>query len=99
MPRKPADCLDIENFSHVITEEEFWSSLPRVQWHMDEPSADPAAVALYFVDKEAAKKVKAVLSGEGSTNSSAATLFMRRRWRTKSLPPSRNRCCAPARRP
>ncbi len=64
--KEASDCLDIENFSHVITEEEFWSSLPRVQWHMDEPSADPAAVALYFVDKEAAKKVKAVLSGEGS---------------------------------
>ena len=33
---------------------------------MDEPSADPSAVALYFVDQEAAKKVKAVLSGEGA---------------------------------
>lgn len=64
--KEASDCLGIENFSHVITEDEFWSSLPRVQWHMDEPSADPAAVALYFVDKEAAKKVKAVLSGEGS---------------------------------
>lgn len=40
--------------------------LPRVQWHMDEPSADPSAVALYFVDQEAAKRVKAVLSGEGA---------------------------------
>lgn len=64
--KEASDCLGIENFSHVISEEEFWSSLPRVQWHMDEPSADPAAVALYFVDKEVAKKVKAVLSGEGS---------------------------------
>ena len=64
--KEASDCLGIENFSHVITEDEFWSSLPRVQWHMDEPSADPAAVALYFVDREAAKKVKAVLSGEGS---------------------------------
>ena len=33
---------------------------------MDEPSADPSAVALYFVDQEAAKRVKAVLSGEGA---------------------------------
>ena len=33
---------------------------------MDEPSADPSAVALYFVDQLAARKVKAVLSGEGA---------------------------------
>ena len=64
--REASEYLDIQNFAHVIAEDEFWSSLARVQWHMDEPSADPAAVALYFVDREAAKKVKAVLSGEGS---------------------------------
>jgi len=33
---------------------------------MDEPSGDPSAVALYFVDKLAARRVKAVLSGEGA---------------------------------
>lgn len=33
---------------------------------MDEPHGDPSAVALYFVDQIAAKKVKAVLSGEGA---------------------------------
>ena len=33
---------------------------------MDEPCADPSAVALYFVDKLAATQVKAVLSGEGA---------------------------------
>ena len=64
--KQASDYLGIENYSHVISEDEFWDSLGKVQWHMDEPSADPAAVALYFVDQEAAKKVKAVLSGEGS---------------------------------
>lgn len=64
--QEASEHLGVENFAHVITEDEFWSSLRRVQWHMDEPSADPAAVALYFVDREAAKQVKAVLSGEGS---------------------------------
>ena len=64
--RELADELHIENNSKHIGEEEYWASLPRVQWHMDEPSADPSAVALYFVDQEAAKKVKAVLSGEGA---------------------------------
>lgn len=33
---------------------------------MDEPHGDPSAVALYFVDKLAATKVKAVFSGEGA---------------------------------
>ena len=33
---------------------------------MDEPLADPAAVALYFVCKLASEKVKVVLSGEGA---------------------------------
>ncbi|WP_139653556.1 asparagine synthase (glutamine-hydrolyzing) [Raoultibacter phocaeensis] len=64
--RELADQLNIENNSKTITEAEFWDVLERVQWHMDEPSADPSAVALYFVDQEAAKKVKAVLSGEGA---------------------------------
>ena len=64
--RELADELHIANSSKHIGEEEYWASLPRVQWHMDEPSADPSAVALYFVDQEAAKRVKAVLSGEGA---------------------------------
>ena len=61
-----ADELNIANKSKHIGEEEYWESLPRVQWHMDEPSADPSAVALYFVDQIAATQVKAVLSGEGA---------------------------------
>lgn len=61
-----ADKLGVENNSKHITEEEYWASLPTVQWHMDEPSADPSAVALYFVDQIAATKVKAVLSGEAA---------------------------------
>ena len=58
--------LGVANTNHHITEPEYWESLPRVQWHMDEPCADPSAVALYFVDKLAATQVKAVLSGEGA---------------------------------
>ena len=64
--RELADELGIANSSKHIGEEEYWASLPRVQWHMDEPSADPSAVALYFVDQIAAEQVKAVLSGEGA---------------------------------
>lgn len=58
--------LGIENYSKVITTEEFWKEIPKIQYHMDEPLADPAAAALYFVDREASKHVKVVLSGEGA---------------------------------
>ena len=64
--REFADAIDVANDAHHISEEEYWDALPLVQWHMDEPSADPSAVALYFVDRLAARSVKAVLSGEGA---------------------------------
>lgn len=55
-----------ENSSKVITPEEYWNSLSMIQYHMDEPLADPSAVALYFVCNIASKKLKVVLSGEGA---------------------------------
>ncbi len=58
--------IGIDNYSKVISTEEFWKELPKIQYYMDEPLADPAAAALYFVDREAAKEVKVVLSGEGA---------------------------------
>ena len=38
----------------------------QIQYHMDEPLADAASVALYFVNREASKQVKVCLSGEGA---------------------------------
>jgi len=55
-----------ENTSKVITPEEYWNSLSMIQYHMDEPLADPSAVALYFVCNIASDKLKVVLSGEGA---------------------------------
>lgn len=55
-----------QNFSKVISPEEYWGELRHIQYHMDEPLADPAAIALYFVCQLAAKQVKVVLSGEGA---------------------------------
>ena len=37
-----------------------------MQYYLDQPLADPSCVALYFVSKLAAEKVKVVLSGEGA---------------------------------
>lgn len=61
-----ADSIGVKNDSKIIEPEEYWDSLSDIQYYMDEPVADPAAIALYFLSKEAAKKVKVVLSGEGS---------------------------------
>ena len=55
-----------ENTSKVISPEEYWNSLAMIQYHMDEPLADPSAVALYFVCNIASDKLKVVLSGEGA---------------------------------
>ena len=61
-----SESIGAVNISKIITTDEYWSHLPKIQYHMDEPLADPSAVALYFVSREAAKHVKAVLSGEGA---------------------------------
>lgn len=58
--------VGIEHHVHLIGEEEYWESLPKVQYYLDQPLADPSCVALYFVSKLAAEKVKVVLSGEGA---------------------------------
>lgn len=58
--------LNINNTSKIITKEEYFKAIPKIMYHMDEPLADPAAVALYFVSKLASKNVKVVLSGEGA---------------------------------
>lgn len=55
-----------ENNSKVITPDEYWGNFDKIQYHMDEPLADPAAVALFFVCQLASQKVKVVLSGEGA---------------------------------
>ena len=58
--------IPVKNISKIITPEEFWGNFPKIQYHMDEPLADPAAVALYFVCNTASQHLKVVLSGEGA---------------------------------
>ena len=61
-----ADAVGVKSLPYVITAGEFFASLPRIIWHLDDPVADAAAVPLWFVAREASKHVKVVLSGEGS---------------------------------
>lgn len=58
--------IGVHNINKVITPEEYWESFPQIQYQMDEPLADPSAVALYFVCQIASEHVKVVLSGEGA---------------------------------
>jgi len=58
--------IKIDNYSKLITTEEYWGAISKIQYHMDEPLADPSAIALYFVSETAAQHVKVALSGEGA---------------------------------
>jgi asparagine synthase (glutamine-hydrolysing) len=50
----------------TVSPTEFWEALPRLLWHEDEPIAHPSSIALNFVSRLAAERVKVVLTGEGS---------------------------------
>jgi len=64
--KESALALDVENIHRFITPKEYIEELPKIIWHLDDPLADPAAIPLYFVAKEARKHVTVVLSGEGA---------------------------------
>ena len=61
-----AASINMKNDAKVISPDEYWDRLSDIQYYMDEAVADPAAIALFFLSEEASKKVKVVLSGEGS---------------------------------
>lgn len=61
-----SDLIGTKSITHTITPAEFWDNFANIQYHMDEPLADPAAAALYFVCRTASAHVKVALSGEGA---------------------------------
>ncbi|MGE0451156.1 MAG: asparagine synthase (glutamine-hydrolyzing), partial [Vicinamibacterales bacterium] len=64
--RQVADAIGAEPNDVVIDDRDFFSALPRLVWHEDEPIAHPSSVPLYFVSKLAREQVTVVLTGEGS---------------------------------
>lgn len=64
--RETAQLLKTSHTEIILEPDEYFSELPRIAYHFDEPVADPSAVALYFLAREASKHVKVVLSGEGA---------------------------------
>jgi len=49
----------------IVVEPDVVDLLPRLTWHMDEPTADPAIIAAYLVCREAGKDAVVLLSGVG----------------------------------
>lgn len=50
-----------------------FESIPKTVWHLDEPVADPSAIALYHLNQLAKEHVTVVLSGKVLTNYSEDT--------------------------
>lgn len=61
-----ADEIHVENYSKIIDADDYFDSVGKVQYHLDEPLGNPSANNLYYVSQRAAEDLKVVLSGEGA---------------------------------
>ncbi|PYI54008.1 asparagine synthase (glutamine-hydrolyzing) [Paenibacillus flagellatus] len=64
--KETAAALGTQHFAKIITERDYFDTVPKAVWHQDEPVADPSAIALYHVAQLARQHVTVVLSGEGA---------------------------------
>jgi len=64
VPARLARHLGCEN-QQIVAEPNVVDLLPRLTWHMDEPTADPAIITAYLVCRQARKQVTVLLSGVG----------------------------------
>ena len=64
--RMVSDRFKTEHHEVVVSPTDFFAALPKLVWHEDEPIAHPSSIALNFVSRLAAERVKVVLTGEGS---------------------------------
>ena len=64
VPARLARHLGCEN-QRIVVEPDVADLLPRLTWHMDEPTADPAIITAYLVCREARKQATVLLSGVG----------------------------------
>lgn len=63
--REVAAAAGAEVVEIVPTEDDFVSLLPRLVYHMDEPAAGPGLFPQFMVSREAARRVKVCLGGQG----------------------------------
>jgi asparagine synthase (glutamine-hydrolysing) len=61
---RTASRFGVENH-RIVVEPDVADLLPRLVWHMDEPTADPAIIAAYLVCREARENATVLLSGVG----------------------------------
>lgn len=66
MAKEFSELMNVKNYSKYISKQDFFESLPKVQYYTDEPHANLSTVPLLFLSELARKQVKVVLSGEGS---------------------------------
>jgi asparagine synthase (glutamine-hydrolysing) len=64
VPTRLAQRLGCEN-QRIVVEPEVANLLPKLVWHMDEPTADPAIITAFLVCQEARKSATVLLSGVG----------------------------------
>jgi len=64
--RAVAKHLNSNHREVLVSQQDFFSALPHLIWHEDEPIAWPSSVPLYFVARLARERVKVVLTGEGA---------------------------------
>jgi len=64
--KETAEPLETDHVELLVSADDYFEALPKAIYHFDEPVADPSAIGLYFLAREARKHVKVVLSGEGS---------------------------------
>ena len=64
--RAVAQAIGANAHEIVIDDTDFFTALPRLIWHEDEPIAHPSSVPLHFVSALARQHVVVVLTGEGS---------------------------------
>jgi asparagine synthase (glutamine-hydrolysing) len=64
VPARLVRQLGCEN-QQIVVESDVAELLPRLTWHMDEPTADPAIITAYLVCREARKQATVLLSGVG----------------------------------
>lgn len=78
-----AAAIGTDHHEVMVGIDDFFSALPNLIWHEDEPITWPSSVSLHFVSMLAAKEVKVVLTGEGSDELFGG--YVRYRWTRSNL--------------
>jgi asparagine synthase (glutamine-hydrolysing) len=82
---RAAEIFGARHIRIEVSAKDFWSALPRVIDHMDDPVSDAAIVPTFILAREAVKDLKVVLCGEGGDELFAGYSRYRRQARPRWL--------------